>query len=416
MSPIQKERELRFMFSQWLNGTADEATIRQLAEHAGDPELTALWQELLNEVPEASLVHEPDPAQSMILNTVYQKLITTNPALKPATPVRTLPRWIKYAAAILIILAGGGLITYFLTPSHSTKTEVPGGVALKNDPVPSHNKGMLQLSNGQKIILDTTGNGQLAQQEGASVFKSANGQITYAVNDSLSSTKPLPAYNTVSTPKGGEYKVVLSDGTAVWLNAASSITFPTVFTGPARKVSITGEAYFEVAKSKRPFRVSVNNEAEVEVLGTHFNVNAYEDEEAVKTTLLEGKVRVINLQANASLPNARASLAPGMQATVFRGPRKAEGIQVATVAVDHAVAWKNGKFSFHGKRLTDAMKELARWYNIEIVYEKDIPPIIFEGKIDRNLKLSQVLNGLKDMGVRFNYVGDQQRLIISPEN
>lgn len=315
--------------------------------------------------------------------------------------------WFKYAAAIIILFGIGA----YLWNKQNNSSITTQQVAVEKDILPGGQKAILTLADGRKIILDSVKNGQLAQQGGTSIYKSQDGLVSYEKNDLPSTPKHLTEYNTISTPRGGEYKIVLSDGTIVWLNAVSSITFPTTFGDSARRVSISGEAYFEVAKNAHaPFKVIINNEAEVEVLGTHFNVNAYEDETAIRTTLLEGRVRVINLHQTQS----RTTLAPGTQAAIFRNSGKPNIIEVKAANIDQVMAWRNGKFNFQGKELKEAMKELVRWYEIEIVYEKDVPRIVFEGKMDRRLKLSQVLNGLQDMGVEFKLI-ENRRLIIGPE-
>jgi len=218
------------------------------------------------------------------------------------------------------------------------------------------------------MVLDSLGNGLLATQQGTKVVLN-NGQLSYQAANTTTATG---AWNTINTPRGRQFKVALPDGTQVWLNAASSIRYPVAFTGKERKVEINGEAYLEVAKNtSMPFIVQAND-VEVLVLGTHFNINSYSDEEAIKTTLLEGAVKV-------STGAATALLTPGKQAAISTG----SGMNVQAADIEQVVAWKNGVFNFQNATLEQVMRQLARWYDIEIVYEKDIPHIEFEGDFNR---------------------------------
>ncbi len=212
-----------------------------------------------------------------------------------------------------------------------------------------------------------------------------DGELAY--NAATMYNAPI-SYNTISTPKGRQFTLQLPDGSKVWLNAASSLRYPVAFAGAERKVEITGEAYFEVAKNKKmPFKVSINNKTTVEVLGTHFNVNAYNDEETIKTTLLEGVVKV-------SHEKQTQLLQPGEQASVSQPSQKSQSITVQTTDVDAAVAWKNGTFSFTNASLETVMRQLARWYDIEVEFVGAVPGGAFSGEIDRALSLDQVLKGL----------------------
>jgi ferric-dicitrate binding protein FerR (iron transport regulator) len=205
----------------------------------------------------------------------------------------------------------------------------------------------------------------------------------------------------MSTPRGGQYQLTLADGSQVWLNAESSITYPTAFNGNDRKVSITGEAYFEVAKDKKkPFRVDIGP-ATIEVLGTHFNMNTYKDEQTNKTTLLEGSVRIKTVHTS-------LTLRPGQQGQY--NPRTNNLSLAVHPDVEQAVAWKNGVFNFNNVKLEEAMRQIARWYDVQVVYEKTIPATTFGGKMGRDLKLSQVLKLLGEMGIQFRIEG--KKLIV----
>jgi ferric-dicitrate binding protein FerR (iron transport regulator) len=311
--------------------------------------------------------------------------------------------WINWrkaiAAAVIILLAGCGYFLLTLQRAEGDKHGVAKtNVRYKNDVAPGGNKAVLTLANGSTIVLDDAQNGAVAQQGNTKVLK-FNGKLAYE-HGNVTSEKIL--YNTISTPRGGQYQITLADGTAVWLNAASSLHFPTAFEGKERRVEITGEAYFEVAKNKaRPFIVSING-AEVQVLGTHFNVMAYNDEVVLKTTLLEGSVKFIKDQIQTILkPGQQSQLTKSGQIKVVRD-----------IDVEEVIAWKNGLFNFNGLPLKDAMRQLERWYNIETVYEDNLPSIKFYGEIGRDLKLSQVLKGLSGLGIKFR-MDAGNRLVVS---
>jgi Fe2+-dicitrate sensor, membrane component len=323
----------------------------------------------------------------------------------PVVHIRRRRRtWLAAASLILVLVAVG----YWVENKKESAMPVVEQVQEQqpaNDIPPGHTGAVLTLSNGQQVVLDSAANGMLAQDGNAQVMKE-NGQIVY----NTASLKTEVVYNTISTPKGRQYKLVLSDGTAVWLNAASSITYPAVFAGKERIVSITGEAYFEVAKTKEkmPFKVK-KGAAEVEVLGTHFNVNAYDDEPDMKVTLLEGSVKV---SAYAEAPaNENASqvvhLQPGEQAAV-----SPTSIQVKQANVDQAVAWKNGIFFLQDSDIPSIMRQIARWYNVEVVYAGAIPKRHFGGTISRDVHLQNLLQALEINKVHCKLEG--RKLIVLP--
>jgi transmembrane sensor len=313
--------------------------------------------------------------------------------------VRKMPLWYKWvaAAAVLIILTGG--IYLWLgrsTPAGIVKvTHLPAG-----NIGPGGNKAVLTLGDGRKIVLDSAANGMLAREGGGRVVKSANGEIIYEPGSNQPAKELV--YNTMTTPRGGQYHLVLPDGSGVWLNAASSITYPVRFAGKERKVAITGEAYFEVAKNASlPFRVTINDGAEVEVLGTHFNINAYQDEDDIKTTLLEGSVKVTS---DFRLPTSNFRLlSPGQQAQV-KGAEQPIKV-LSDVNTEQVVAWKNGLFDFKGADLPTVLRQLERWYDIQVKYQGKIPSYAFQGKLQRNLNLSQLLRVLDEMEVNYSIEG-----------
>jgi ferric-dicitrate binding protein FerR (iron transport regulator) len=263
---------------------------------------------------------------------------------------------------------------------------------------------VLTLANGDKVILDSVQNGSLGVQANMKIVKITSGVLAYkrAASDELRETSGL-LYNTVATPRGGQYQVILADGSKVWLNASSSLRFPTSFSGKQRNVELTGEAYFEVAKdAARPFKVTVlpgaggGGAREVEVLGTSFNVMAYGDEKMIQTTLVDGAVKVRN-------GRDENILAPGQQAQSVLGAPGQRVIADADVAA--AVAWKNGYFNFNKEDLRTVMRQLARWYDVDVSYTGNNNERVFWGGMQRDLSLSAVLRILEKSGVQFSIDG-----------
>ena len=304
----------------------------------------------------------------------------------------------RLAAASIILIAIAGAF-YFASLKPHTKT-----VAVKKDKtedkvneiLPGHQGATLQLSDGTVIVLDSVKNGTLAMQGNIQVVKE-NGQIFYKGKNGAI------LYNNISTAKGRQWSVVLPDGSKVWLNAESSIHYPLSFTGKERVVDITGEAYFEVAhNAKMPFKVKAGG-SEIQVLGTHFNINSYKDEPAMRSTLIEGSISITN-------GISKKIIQPGQQASILNNTSE---INVAAADVQNAIAWKNGYFSFHNADLKMVMRQLARWYDIEIVYGNQVPRFEFEGDIDMSLKLSAVLRILEKTGVNFK-IEKNNKLIILP--
>lgn len=325
------------------------------------------------------------------------------------------------AAAIVLLLTGVGY--FFLThsgnskPAYTHQSKQP----LTNDALPGTQGAVLTLANGRKIILDSAANGALASEGGAQVIKK-NGRVVYDAQQ----TSDAVAWNTMTTPSGRQYQLILSDGTAVWLNAGSSITYPVVFAGKHRTVKVTGEVYFEVAtltevkQGKLPFTVQIvtarGDGAEVTVLGTHFNINAYDDEPAIKTTLLEGSVKVANGSRPAgSMVNKNrnnyqeAILKPGEQVSISQTSQISHPIPVQT---EEVMAWKNGRFLFSGTDIGELMRQIARWYDVEVVYDKEVKDI-FYAEIPRNTKLSDVLKALELTG-KVHFVIEGKKIMVKP--
>ncbi|RZS74331.1 FecR family protein [Pseudobacter ginsenosidimutans] len=314
-----------------------------------------------------------------------------------------LRRWWVAASVVLLLTAG----YFFWWSAAERKSGSLPVVAKNNDVAPGKQGAMLTLHNGAVVLLDTMKNGIVALQDGA-VARVENGILRYEGNAGRE------VYNTMSTPKGRQFQVILPDGSNVWLNAASSIRYPASFTGKERKVEISGEAYFEVTSNPQmPFRVVIDHQAEVEVLGTAFNINAYLDDKRINTTLLEGSIKVSRL-TNTGKDRQAASgviLKQGQEVQIGQDQQSAPQI-IDKADIEKVMAWKNGLFNFNDMPLPTVMNQLARWYDIDIKYEGEIPDRIFAGEITRDLSLSQLLLLFKDIGIRYEIKG--RTLIIKP--
>ena len=292
----------------------------------------------------------------------------------PVVEMRRVPflrKWWWAAASVILLL---GIGTYLWMNKNSSSVNA---VAKNKIPIqPGRSGAVLTLADGQQVLLDSAGNGVIAIQQGSKAVVQ-DGQLSYQRSEGKTTTVE---YNTMSTPRGRQFRLSLPDGTQVWLNSASSIRYPTIFAGTDRKVEITGEAYFEVAqKASQPFTVKAGKRAEVHVLGTHFNVNAYDNETALNTTLLEGSVKV-----NGVL------LKPGQQARILNdGP--VEAVQVAYTDIYKVMAWKNGRFNFEGATIEEIMRQIERWYDVEVVFQGKKPHVEFEGQMTMDVSLNGLI-------------------------
>lgn len=327
-----------------------------------------------------------------VMNAIKEEDAAAYPMYPAAT--RRLRRTRYFIAASVAGLLVTGVWLYTKNgPVAKSNISSPLASNFKNDVAPGGNKAVLTLSDGSHVVLDSVGKGTIAAQGNAQVVKLGDGQLAYksGVNEETVSL----AYNTLTTPSAGQFQVTLPDGSKVWLNNASSLRYPVTFSGKTREVELNGEAYFEIApNAHQPFKVNVGGTL-VDVLGTSFNITAYADENNIKTTLLSGSVRV-------SKEDTRILLKPGEQARV----NEAGNLKVLKdVDVDGVVAWKNGWFHFEHADLKTVMRMLARWYDVEVVYEGAIPDRQFGGDIERKLNLSQVLEILQKNQVRFEIEG-----------
>ncbi|MBN8855725.1 MAG: hypothetical protein BGO55_22895 [Sphingobacteriales bacterium 50-39] len=368
ITPEEKE-----LLAQWVLHDSDEKDLHSMMAQA--------WRDFK---PGESL---PSEQADRILGTILHRVKEQEPTQPVAAPVHELParqapvrrmRPYRIAAAVLlfIILTGAG---FYMLRKQSGPT--PVAIAAKDVAPPSATRAVLTLSDGSRIVLDSAGKGNIATQRTTAVIKQGDGDIVYQTDGKTNDIE----YNTLTVPRGSRIAhVTLSDGTRVWLNAGSSLRYPVAFNGPDRKVEVTGESYFEVAQDKaHPFVVSKGNNA-ITVLGTHFNVNAYDEEGPMKVTLLEGSVKVTSGSGN-------SLLLPGQMAIMDQG----QNIDVLKNAdIERVMAWKNGYFNFSSTDIRTIMRELSRWYGLELDFENETAEK-FHVEISRDIPLSKVLRILE---------------------
>lgn len=390
------ESRLEYLFKCYINNKYSGPEEEELMALLSNPENEEQVQILMDRFMENTRheIQMSDQAAASILNNILKRGKGFVIQKKNSKTVYTF--WLGLAASVLIILGGA----YFISDKKEhaiAKQDSSSSVGLKTEKsakiLPGGHHAVLTTSDGKAIILDSMPNGLLTQQ-GSTDVKKLGGLLEYKAPASFIGDTVI-SYNTVSTPRGGQYQIVLSDGSKVWLNAASSIRFPTAFSASLREVELTGEAYFEVAKNKeKPFQVKVRD-LKIAVLGTHFNVKAYEDESEIKTSLLEGSVKIIQ-------GKEAGLLKPGQQAVINF---KDDKVKIANADMVEVIAWKNGLFRFEGANIETIMREIGRWYDVEIVYAGKVPRRRFEGKINRNAGLSEVLRILELSNVKFSIAG-----------
>ncbi|WP_074243221.1 FecR family protein [Chitinophaga niabensis] len=382
---------LAYLLSIYFDKTATAAEVDELMEAVEDSKHDEELKSLLAELWEQHHSHHRPISEEKGAETL-RAILQQERVLKP---VAVKKRWWPAAAAAAIML--------FIAGYYWMSNQRPTNEYMAEQPVPPYvikpggNKAVLTLADGSHIELDSSREGVLTTQGSAVVVNSSSSILAYGPNKNSTDEA---VYNTLSTPRGGQYCLILSDGTKVWLNANSSIRFPATFNGDTRSVSIKGEAYFEVAKNKaKPFLVTAK-EATIRVLGTHFNIMAYEDEGMMTTTLLEGAVKV-------SKGDKFKILKPGVQAQILAD----ETMKTAIVDVDEEMAWKNGWFNFNSWDIQRIMRQISRWYDIDVVYEGKMPTGHYSGIVSRENNISQVLQIMKAGGVDFKI--EDRKIIVS---
>ncbi|WP_276483026.1 FecR family protein [Paraflavitalea pollutisoli] len=405
-----QEARLKELLDKALAGKASDGELRELTDalhHDADLSVTQQITSFLDQRP-ADATYTPPAADN--ISAMADQILAADKTAPDApvqhTPLNFFGLWkrIAVAAAFLAIVS---VVIFYLTQTQPTSGATAPVVSADSKPTEikagSH-KARLILADRSEVVLDTAANGIVSVQANMRVFKDADGKIAYSADRSAanySRTNEI-VFNTIAVPRGGFYQLSLADGTLVWLNASSSLRFPVSFTGTQRLVELEGEGYFEVAKdATKPFIVRTG-QADVKVLGTHFNVSAYAGE-AWKATLVEGSVEVKN---NHDL----ALLKPGNQAIVNNGAHLFS--MVADADLLEATAWKDGYFQFNEAPVTSIMQQVSRWYDVDIEYKDSLPTSHFNGRIDRDIPLSGVVNALKQGGIKCAV--DRNRLVVYP--
>lgn len=396
-------RELSLLFEKLVKNECTEKEADLLLKLLSDRSYDGMFRQLAEEqLQQTEQGVNPNEVSEESLNLKLEAILNSGLPAKKINKknVRHLYKW--YAAATMLLFLAIGAYVF--------KKNKPANLVANNHPQKitfGGNKAVLTLSNGQKINLQDAANGAIAAQSNFTITKTKEGLVVYQANASGeggSAASAAPLYNTITTPDGGQYEVVLPDGSKVWLNAASSIKFPAQFAADKRLVELTGEAYFEVTKvfiplkkankfEKMPF-VVLSGRQQIEVLGTRFNVNDYREESSVKTTLLEGSVKVNTLSDDGQQTSpSSAMLRPGQQANLDRG-----NIKVSAADTASATAWKNGFFQFDNEDIYVVMRKIARWYNIDVDYRGDMRGKVFSGVISKYSNVTEVLKMLQLTG------------------
>lgn len=373
-------RRLSYLIKKYLEGTASSHERTFVEKYYAHFDRQEAPSEYLTE-------REKTELEARLLDKIHAEIHTQHPSRILSMPSKT-KKWVTAAAVASLIALGGILYVTQIMPGHIAADSL----TLAQDVGPGKNGAILQLAGGTTILLDTIQNGPLSHYGRAIVKSDSVLTFTGSVSNDLGTQ------NLLTTPRGRQQQLILPDGSKVWLNAGSSIQFPSAFSKTKRLVKVSGEAYFEITHDKnRPFLVQIDqqggkqNALRIEVLGTSFNVNAYHDENAIKTTLLEGSVKVVK-------GKTAEFLRPGQQAAILTGSEK---IDVANVDINEAVAWKNGYFQFDGDDIAGIMRKISRWYDIQVAFEQAPESRHYSGKISRNNSLSQVLKVLEISGVHF---------------
>lgn len=396
---MYKQRILDLLQGYYNHTLSVEETVElsQLIDKTGNEEVIALLTETIN------TFTAPENEDISIDETEIKAKVNEILSLDKPPQVTTIAkhpgtRWLKYSVAAAVMLVIGSYLFYQDFREGINHTNIAD--VKQKDVQPGQTGAVLILSDGREVLLDSTGSSKEIISHDGSKIKVSNGQVVY-LDGKKSAENSL---NSIRTPLGRKYQLSLLDGTKVWLNAASSIEYPVAFNGKTRAVTISGEAYFEVAKNaKQPFLVNIeNSKTTIEVLGTHFNINTYADNGSYKTTLLEGSIKL-------STGNRKFLLQPNQQAV--SQPDSEQVLLINNVSSEDILAWKNNLFHFNQASIGDVMLELARWYNIQVIYEGTKPPGTFTGKIQKDLTLRQALNILGATRVRYQLTEDNKLII-----
>ena len=379
-------KRLRELLSKFQSGNATEAETEELLQIINNEEYEEGLQKIWNDLPPDTRFFDEEKSSS-----IFQKILQSRP---PARVISSAPtvNWKKITAVAALIAGLVLTTTYFLNrPPKELQSTAKIEVVFNDVPAPSMSNAVITLSDGTTVSLEDAANGSLAVQGNVTVEKLPNGEIIYQAK---ATTGPM-SYNTLTVPRGSKViTIVLADGSKIWMNSGSSLRYPTAFTGKERRVEMTGEAYFDIAKSSKPFIVS-RAEAAVRVYGTQFNVNAYDEEVTIAVTLIEGSVQV-------SKGTETSMLIPGQQAQVHLDGKI--GL-IPDADTEAATAWKNGYFQFTGNDIKMVMRQISRWYDVDIHYEGNIPERQFAGQMDRSNSLSKVLRILEESNVHFKLEG-----------
>lgn len=387
---------LEELYMKWFNKTATPQETAELLDLLASgaaredlgPSMEKIWDQL-GEDEGYTLRQKEQLADNILRQWPSEPVVSARPRL----------RWFRWAAAAVLIAAGTLVWRLSVPPKPAQEA---GTVNTAPEMInPGSNGAILTLADGRQILLDSTTHGVFANQ-GTTEISLQHNQLIYQASDD-GDTSAI-AWNTMSTPRGRQFQLLLPDGSRVWLNAASSIRYPVAFRGNERKVIVTGEAYFEVAKDQeKPFYVQTKNQL-IQALGTGFNVNAYGNENSEQTTLIEGSIKVTMSSGKALY----AVLGPGQQAQL---DNRKQSLSIIENQAEASIAWKNGYFNLEDLPFDKVMKKLERWYDIEVVYENGVPDLHFYGGISRNLTLDALIRALKVSEVRFR-IGAGRRLVV----
>jgi len=386
------ESRLIFLYRQYIDDLSSDEELQELESMLSDPKNEFIFMSLLDGSWEEFSAHGLKNLSENKSDLIYNKIIRN---YKPKK--HTIKLWLRVAAALFLSLSIGLIIYSTNKPKLVTVAEKPGKTS-SGEILPGGNKAILTLANGKSVILDDANSGKIASQQGVEISKLKDGQLVYTSAGTNKDATTDKEMNTITIPKGGQYHLTLPDGTRIFLNSASSLSYPTAFTGAERVVILQGEAYFEVAKvlvkskstgfkeQRMPFIVKTADQ-QVEVLGTHFNINAYAGE-ASTTTLLEGSVKV----SPSGAIHHSSLLKPGQQSVL-----KEREIRVSPADIEDVMAWKNGLFVFNNENITSVMKKISRWYDVDVIFKGDMTNINFLGNYSRGKSLDNLLKNIELM-------------------